>query len=135
MELPKYFTLNEAKKLLPDLKPRIYKLMKLNKTLSLIQSVDIDSDDPILDIDLAVMDLNKNYFKKMYLFYKELSEVTKLGAVVKDIDEGLVDFYSKYQGREILLCWKLGEKNIDHWHELNTGFNNRKHIKLLKKQN
>ena len=71
----------------------------------------------------------------MYLFYKELSEVTKLGAVVKDIDEGLVDFYSKYQGREILLCWKLGEKNIDHWHELNTGFNNRKHIKLLKKQN
>ena len=135
MELPKYFTLNEAKKLLPDLKPRIYKLMKLNKTLSLIQSVDIDSDDPILHIDLAVMDLNKNYFKKMYLFYKELSEVTKLGAVVKDIDEGLVDFYSKYQGREILLCWKLGEKNIDHWHELNTGFNNRKHIKLLKKQN
>ena len=135
MELPKYFTLNEAKKLLPDLKPRIYKLMKLNKTLSLIQSVDIDSDDPILDIDLAVMDLNKNYFKKMYLFYKELSEVTKLGAVVKDIDEGLVDFYSKYQGREILLCWKLGEKNIDHWHELNTGFNNRKHIKLLKKHN
>jgi hypothetical protein len=50
------------------------------------------------------------------------------GAIVKDIDEGLVDFPAMRDGEEILLCWRLGEDEITHWHGLEEGFAGRKRL-------
>ncbi len=50
------------------------------------------------------------------------------GAIVKDIDEGLVDFPAVRAGEEILLCWRLGEDAITHWHGLEEGFAGRKRL-------
>ena len=47
------------------------------------------------------------------------------GAVVKDLDRGLIDFYSVVGDRLIFLCWKLGEDEIGHWHSLEAGFGGR----------
>ena len=44
------------------------------------------------------------------------------GCVVKDLDQGLLDFYSLVGDRMIFLCWKLGEPEIAHWHTLDGGF-------------
>jgi len=56
-------------------------------------------------------------------------EVHELGAQLKDIDTGLVDFPSVIRGREVLLCWKLGEGDrIAYWHDLESGFGGRKII-------
>jgi hypothetical protein len=44
------------------------------------------------------------------------------------IEEGLVDFPTTYQGRWVLLCWKLGERSLSHWHELDGGFQGRHKI-------
>ena len=49
-----------------------------------------------------------------------------LGAIVKDLDEGLVDFPAVREGEEILLCWRLGEDEVAHWHGLEEGFAGRK---------
>ena len=51
--------------------------------------------------------------------------------MVKHIERGLVDWYALKDGREILLCWKLGEKSVGYWHELDTGFAGRQSISLL----
>jgi hypothetical protein len=52
--------------------------------------------------------------------------IQELGAMVKDVGEGLVDFPAKRKGEDILLCWKLGEEEIAHWHGLEEGFAGRK---------
>ncbi|MGL4650740.1 MAG: DUF2203 domain-containing protein [Caldilineaceae bacterium] len=52
--------------------------------------------------------------------------IQALGVVVKDVDQGLVDFIGTRDGREIYLCWKYGEDEIAHWHDLNAGFAGRR---------
>ena len=51
-----------------------------------------------------------------------LSELEKVGCTFKGLDDGLVDFLSTRDGRDVFLCWKLGEPEITHWHEVEAGF-------------
>ncbi len=57
-----------------------------------------------------------------------LAEIDSIGVQVKDIDIGLLDFPCEVEGQMILLCWKLGEKSITHWHGMQEGFAARKPI-------
>lgn len=57
-----------------------------------------------------------------------LAEIDSIGVQVKDIDIGLLDFPCEVEGQIILLCWKLGEKSITHWHGTQEGFAGRKPI-------
>jgi len=50
------------------------------------------------------------------------------GCLVKDLDSGLLDFPTYYQGREVCLCWKLGEDVIQYWHEVEDGYRGRRLI-------
>ena len=45
---------------------------------------------------------------------------------LRDIDSGLIDFPALATGRQIWLCWRLGEDDIDWWHDLNVGFAGRR---------
>jgi len=55
-------------------------------------------------------------------------ELEKLNVELKDYDTGLIDFRHMKDGREVYLCWKLGEECVAHWHELNAGFSGRQKI-------
>jgi hypothetical protein len=57
-----------------------------------------------------------------------LAEIDATGVQVKDIDIGLLDFPCKVEGEIVLLCWKLGEEKITHWHSTEEGFAGRKPI-------
>lgn len=58
-----------------------------------------------------------------------LREIGDLGAEVKDPDQGLVDFRARMRGREVYLCWRLGEPDhIAFWHDLDAGFAGRRII-------
>jgi hypothetical protein len=48
------------------------------------------------------------------------------GVQVKDLDEGLVDFPARHAGRDVLLCWKVGEPDVAYWHGVEEGFAGRK---------
>jgi len=61
--------------------------------------------------------------EKIAEFVRQIHET---GCVVKDLDEGLVDFPSMRDGREVYLCWKLGEEHIGYWHGMDEGFAGRK---------
>lgn len=58
-------------------------------------------------------------------------ELDALGIELKDPATGLIDFRSRFQGRVIYLCWRLGEPRIDWWHELEAGFAGRRRIDRL----
>ncbi|WP_158943079.1 DUF2203 domain-containing protein [Granulicella sp. S190] len=55
-----------------------------------------------------------------------LAEIDSIGVQVKDLEEGLLDFPYVMDGRTVLLCWKLGEAGITHWHTEEEGFAGRK---------
>jgi hypothetical protein len=55
-----------------------------------------------------------------------LAEIEAIGVEVQDLEEGLLDFPCVMEGKKVLLCWKLGEDSITHWHEPEDGFAGRK---------
>jgi hypothetical protein len=57
-----------------------------------------------------------------------VAEIAATGVQVKDLDIGLLDFPCKVGGEIVLLCWKLGEPGITHWHSTEEGFSSRKPI-------
>ena len=57
-----------------------------------------------------------------------VQELHKLGVELKDYFTGLVDFRCRMEDREVYLCWRLGEPEVAHWHELDAGFAGRKKL-------
>lgn len=57
-----------------------------------------------------------------------LAEIDEIGVQVKDLEQGLLDFPCVLDGKTVLLCWKLGEKEIGYWHAPEDGFEARKPV-------
>jgi hypothetical protein len=57
-----------------------------------------------------------------------VARIDALGIALRDIERGLIDFPALAGGRQIWLCWQLGEGKVDQWHELETGFGSRRPI-------
>jgi hypothetical protein len=57
-----------------------------------------------------------------------LSEINAIGVQVKDLDIGLLDFPCRVDGEIVLLCWKMGEPTISHWHGTEEGYAGRRPI-------
>jgi hypothetical protein len=55
-----------------------------------------------------------------------VARIHELGALVKDLDAGLVDFPATRDGEDVLLCWRLGEDEVAFWHGVDEGFSGRK---------
>jgi len=127
----RYFTLEEAQKLLPEISIKLKKLINISKTINILHTIKIDYED---EVNFIFNEINsrKNVHKLYYEFYELLEEILNYGAIVKDLNFGLVDFYSLYEGKEIFLCWQLGENRIKYWHEADSGYDERKPIELLK---
>lgn len=60
--------------------------------------------------------------RKLEEYVEELQE---LGVEAKGAVEGLVDFPGMFEGRIVYFCWKLGEAEVMHWHDLDAGFSGR----------
>jgi hypothetical protein len=58
--------------------------------------------------------------------YKAIEQLEGTGVMIKDVDQGLLDFPSKRFDEEVWLCWKAGEDEIKFWHAKDEGFMGRK---------
>jgi hypothetical protein len=54
-----------------------------------------------------------------------VARIDELGITLREIETGLIDYPALASGRQIWLCWRLGEGDIDWWHELGDGFSGR----------
>ncbi len=61
-------------------------------------------------------------------YHRGWQAVESTGAVVKDPQVGLVDFYGRVDGKLVWLCWKYGEDEVAFYHALDEGFSGRKPI-------
>ncbi|HYL14332.1 MAG TPA: DUF2203 domain-containing protein [Terriglobales bacterium] len=128
------FTLEEAQSLLPVLESLLRSAIKSKK---LIEQVDAEMQDTVHKVFLkGGMLLNVVHLarrkaereKALQRVKDALAEIDAAGVQVKDLDIGLLDFPCRVEGEIVLLCWKLGEKGIAHWHGTEEGYAGRKPI-------
>jgi len=60
-----------------------------------------------------------------------VARIDAWGITLRDIDSGLIDFPALVTGRQVWLCWRLGEGDLDWWHELNVGLSGRRRLSEL----
>src|SRR5207244_3204558 len=128
------FTLDEAQSLLPVLESLLRTAIAGKK---LMEEVDVElqavnhriflNGGTHLDI-VPLARRRAERVKAEQRVRDALAEIDSTGAQVKDLDIGLLDFHCVVEGNTLLLCWKLGEKSITHWHGLEEGFAGRKPI-------
>jgi hypothetical protein len=68
----------------------------------------------------------REYWDALATLRREVEGISKRGIVLRDAEAGLVDFPSRREGREVFLCWRLGEDRVGHWHGPESGFSGRK---------
>ena len=128
------FTLQEAQTLLPVLESLLRTAIDGKK---FIESVDNEFQELAhrvflsggLFINIVSLARRKAEREKTVQRVKDaVAEIDAIGVQVKDLDIGLLDFPCEVDGRTVLLCWKLGEKEITHWHGVSEGFAGRKPI-------
>lgn len=132
----KFFTIEEAEKLIPWLTRALKKVLDRKTAIEYLvaehqefaKMIEVTSDEGFQFVLSNNVNASRVFHKSCLQFYEALQEVLKKGIIVKDLDQGLIDFPYKFQGRQILLCWKLGEKGILYWHEIDSGFQGRQLI-------
>jgi hypothetical protein len=120
----RYFTVAEANALLPELRVKLLRLQAMlqrlreeyaEKELELLKLERTNGKHPEWEGSSVAREI-----------HKAVDELHKMGILIKDIDEGIVDFPHLRDGREVMLCWRLGEDRVQYYHELDTGFRGRK---------
>ena len=124
----KYFTITEAEKLLPSIGRILKRTINLNKALDLLSTIEIEVYDEDYDDLRRITKLNKQFHKLSYEFYANIERIEDMGCIINDIEIGIIDFYSVLGGREIFVCWKIGERKIKFWREINCNYMGRKPI-------
>jgi hypothetical protein len=132
--MPRHFTLTEAERMLPDVDRALRDALfhkaeyqtaeaELNATMQGIRMAGGSrvNPGPIL-ATRARRDASTGALREVF------ERIEQMGILVKDLDIGLIDFLTLYQGREVCLCWKLGEERIRFWHGREEGFAGRKLI-------
>jgi hypothetical protein len=131
--MPKYFTRDEAEALLP----RVESLLREIQTL---RAQVVELEEQLAELRVKLMSNGHQRGDEMQRAQASLmsasAEITRrvrniaaLGVLVKDLDMGLIDFPTLRGGREVYLCWRLGEgSRIAWWHDVDSGFAGRQRL-------
>lgn len=119
----RYFTVEEANSLLPELEPLVGRLLDLRARVSR-ESRNLGS----LLVDLR-SDVGGPEASRMVGEFEEIENlvgrIKSYGCVFKSLEAGLLDFLYERDGRDVYLCWRYGEPSVQYYHELHTGYQGR----------
>ena len=132
--MPRYFTLQQAEKLLPQVESSVREAIFLKNEHEQAQEELRASTQRVMMLGGVVLDRRTFLDQRARqeasaLRLKEVLEhIHEFGCLVKDLDTGLIDFPTLFHGQEVYLCWKLGETQIGFWHKVEDGFRGRQAI-------
>lgn len=112
------YTVDEADRMLPDLRERLPRIrdarQRLLRGAELVkQRVAADGGGSSGDPD---------YWEAQSTLRAEIERLARENILLRDPETGLFDFPGERDGRRVWLCWRLGEERVAYWHELDTGF-------------
>ena len=130
---PRYFTLEEANRAVDELRPVVEQLVEHRRLFAEAQSKRGElagragaNGGDLTPADFA--EVEEELEQEATALAVCIERIQSAGAQVKDLDSGLLDFPSLRDGEEILLCWRLGEDEIEYWHGPDEGFAGRKPV-------
>ena len=132
--MPRYFHLEEARAALPIVGRSIREAVQAKTRYQDAEHCIQDLTQRILmnggvAVDTVVAEGWKNQYDSSGTALKTaMDRIEEMGVLVKDLDVGLVDFPTLFEGEEVYLCWRMDEADIDHWHGIHEGFSSRKPI-------
>ena len=131
----RYFTAAEANELLPEVRPLVERMVAHRRSLALATVRHARIAATIASNGGGVRPHEVDRLQER--IEAEAAEVVAcvealqaLGLLVKDLDEGLVDFPALRGDEEVLLCWRLGEDEVAFWHSIEDGFAGRRPLPL-----
>lgn len=130
---PRYFTLDEANAALEELRPVAEEMVAKRRELveaqgrrAALGAQVVTNGGDLTPSDFAEADDElENAASELA---RCVERIQAAGVLVKDLDQGLLDFPALREGEEILLCWRVGEGEIEYWHGLEEGFAGRKPV-------
>lgn len=128
---PRYFTPEEANAALEEVRPAAEQMVERTRALEgararqaeLASHISGNGGD-ITPADLA--EAQAAVEREAQGVAESIERLQELGCQVKDLESGLVDFPARHEGREVLLCWCVGEAEVEHWHGPEDGFAGRR---------
>lgn len=132
--MPRYFSLNEAQGMIPRVEDAVRAAIGLKAeyqqaehALRAFSQRLMISGGMVVDRE-KVIGLQRSRAVAAERLQEAMEAIEQFGCLVKDLDIGLLDFPTLYRGREVYLCWRLGETAIEFWHGVDEGFRGRKPI-------
>jgi hypothetical protein len=124
------FTLGEANDMLPLVERTLSRVFQMRRQLEQIQrelelanAAPEEEDFEVLFEDASMGVVNRRAALKTLLatIDDEIENLANAGAILRDIDEGRIDWRACHDGRDIHLCWQQGESEVAHWHDADDG--------------
>jgi len=122
------FSVEEANQLASELRPALERLVQVKRDFDRVQhQADVlslaASGASAANPDAQALEkLQRRRAALGEELAKGIQAIQRRGCVLKDLDRGLIDFYTLAGDRLIFLCWQLGESEVAHWHPLEGGF-------------
>jgi hypothetical protein len=131
----RYFTAEQANEALVEVRPLVEEMVERRHTLAQLQERQAAFESQIAgnggDFDPGELrELQEKLGEEATAVARCVARIHELGVLVKDLDEGLVDFPARRGDEDVLLCWKVGEESVAYWHGLEEGFAGRKPLPL-----
>ena len=125
------FTPEEANEALAEIRPIAERMVERRRALGIAQR---RQQELVIQIagnggDLSpgeVRDTAASIEREVNAIAECVAALDAAGGQVKDVEEGLLDFPARHGGRDVLLCWKVGEPEVGFWHGVEEGFAGRK---------
>jgi len=139
----RYFSVEEANRMIPTLEAAFARMIQINTQIrSIYQRLAETGYAPSHeDFEVAPQGASREVMSDLAslralidALKDQIATLHGAGCVVKDIEQGLVDWYARAGGRDVFLCWKLGEKQVQYWHELEAGYPGRRPISELESE-
>jgi hypothetical protein len=130
----KIFTLDEAQSLLPVLESLLKRAMEDKRSAQTIESgltglaqrIYLSGGMKVNTAEVAKQRAEmEDHLKRAR---ESIAEIDAIGVQVKDLDAGLLDFPCRVDDQVVLLCWRMGESTIEHWHTVEAGFQGRQPV-------
>ena len=124
------YSIEEANALLPWLTRTFTEIDDVRKSLGPLH-VEVEqlgrriSTNGHGDIDARIREAGQRLEQGSGRIRDLFTSIVEKDIEIRDVEVGLVDFPGDHEGREVWLCWRLGETSVAHWHELNQGFSDR----------
>jgi hypothetical protein len=128
------FTLEEAQSLLPVLESLLKRAIEGRRS---VQTVEASLNEVAQRIYFAggmrvntaeVARQRAEMDSQLKLVRESIAEIDTIGVQVKDLEAGLLDFPCRVDDEVVLLCWRMGESAIEHWHTMESGFQGRQPV-------